>query len=90
MGIDGVAEEIDQTGMMDVGEDFNLVFGGGVGGGGLGNLDGGDEVVAGAEKEVGFVDAAVAALAEEMGLGEGVGGGIEIGVGEEDDLVGGR
>lgn len=85
-----MAEEIDQTGMMDVGEDLNLVFGGGVGGGGLGYLDGGDEVLAGVEKQVGFVNAAVAALAEEVGLGEGVGGGMKIGVGEEDDFVGGR
>ena len=66
VGVGGEAEEVDEGGAVEGGEDVDLVVE--VVGGGL--LDG-DEA-AGAED--GLVDSAVAAAAEELGVGE-VGGG---------------
>lgn len=88
-----MAEEINETGMVDPGEDFNLIFrgiiagvvGSPIGNGGLGFLHGGDELAVG-EIEVSSVDAAMAALAEKVGLGEAISGRMEIRVGELDDL----
>lgn len=88
-----MAEEINETGMVDPGEDFNLIFrgiiagivGGRTGIAGLGFLHGGDKLAVG-EIEVSSVDSAMAALAEKVGLGEAISGRMEIRVGELDDL----
>lgn len=68
------AEQVHQSWAVELGEDFDLVVGLGVGVGGF--LDG-DVAAVG---EDGLVDEAVAALAQELLVGEAVGGGLEVGV----------
>lgn len=82
-GVGGESEEVDEAGAAEEGEDFDLVVDGGGGGGGF--FDGGEE---GGVAEGGLEDGAVAAFAEEVVGGEGVGGGFEVGVGEVGDFEG--
>lgn len=68
----GEAEEVDEAGAVEGGEDVDFVVE--LVGGGGGFLDG-DEATA---AEDGFVDEAVAAAAEELGVGEVAGGLLEV------------
>lgn len=89
--VGGEADQVDEPGVVELGEDLDLVVDlvgvvGEPGRGGVGGLLDGDEAAA---AEHGLVDQAMAAFAEKLPFGEAIGGGLEVTVLELLDFDGG-